>query len=217
MLEAKDLCKTYEMKNRKLDVLKSVSLQITDGEFLAIIGKSGSGKSTLLSLLAALDRPNSGKIVWKNKEIQDLDEDDLSVIRRDEFGFIFQSYHLIPTLTALENVLVPAQLAGHSDAEDRARRLLAQVGLSDRLDHYPRQMSGGEQQRVSICRSLINEPQVIFADEPTGNLDSENGKLVLDLLCSLRGKRSLILVTHDPDVAAMADRSLEMVDGVIRA
>ncbi len=215
MLLAEGLKRTFSLRDREIEVIKGIDLQIESGEFVSIVGKSGSGKSTLLSLLAALDRPTSGKIIYQGRELQNLSEDELSLIRRHDFGFIFQSYHLIPTLTALENVLLPAQLAGSKESRQLAEELLARVELQNRADHYPKQMSGGEQQRVSICRALINNPKIIFADEPTGNLDSANGRLVLKLLSSLRADRSLILVTHDLDIARSADRVLEVSDGRI--
>ena len=213
MLKAKNLKKNFEVRGRQLEIIKGIDLEIRSGEFVALVGKSGSGKSTLLSLLAGLDRPSSGQIFYNDIEIQNLDEDGLSLFRRDRFGFVFQSYHLIPTLTALENILIPYQLAARENGVARAQGLLDKVGLKDRADHYPKQMSGGEQQRVSICRALMNEPEILFADEPTGNLDSANGETVLQLLVDLRGSQTLVLVTHDFDVAARADRILEIVDG----
>jgi len=217
MLKTLGLKKNFEIRGRPLEIIKGIDLEIAKGEFVALVGKSGSGKSTLLSLLAGLDRPSSGKILFNNTEIQDLDEESLSRFRRDRFGFIFQSYHLIPTLTALENIMIPYQLAGRGDGLSRAYDFLARVGLKDRADHYPKQMSGGEQQRISICRALMNDPEIIFADEPTGNLDSGNGEIILQLLLELRGSQTLVLVTHDSDVAMKADRILEVADGRVLA
>lgn len=213
ILRAVGVYRNFKMKDEEVKVLKGIDLEIAKGEFVAIMGKSGSGKSTLLSILATLDRPTEGKVFFKEREMQILSEDGLSEFRRTHFGFIFQAYHLIPSLTAIENVQMPADLAGIPHSGARAKELLDRVGLSHRLQHYPRQLSGGEQQRISICRALINNPEVIFADEPTGNLDSESGQIIVDMLLSLRGQRSLILVTHDKDLARLADRVVEMQDG----
>jgi len=213
MLRTEGLRKSFDVRGRSLEIIKGIDLEIRKGEFVSLVGKSGSGKSTLLSLMAGLDRPSSGKVIFDGTEIQDLDEEALSYFRRNRFGFIFQSYHLIPTLTAIENILVPHQLAGKGSGLAKAEGLLDKVGLNERADHFPKQMSGGEQQRVSICRALMNDPEVIFADEPTGNLDSANGEIILKLLLDLRRSQTLVLVTHDMDVAAKADRVLEIVDG----
>ena len=215
MIKTEKLSKTYLNQGRRLDVLKDIDLMIPDSSFFSIVGKSGSGKSTLLSLLAGLDTPTSGSIEAEGIRIHELTEEELVNARRKIFGFIFQSYHLIPSLTALENVLVPAQLAGIEHAEARAGELLSAVGLGDRLSHNPRQMSGGEQQRVAVCRALVHDPKIIFADEPTGNLDSANGEKILELLVSLRKSKTLVLVTHDEQIAARADHRIRMADGRI--
>lgn len=214
MIEAKNLSKRYRTEDgRELEVLRELSLRIESGEFVAIVGKSGSGKTTLLSLLAGLDQPSSGEVYLLGHRIDNLDEDALAPFRSKEIGFVFQSFHLIPTLSALENVMIPAQLAGQKDAEAKALELMRRVDLSDRVGSWPGQLSGGEQQRVAICRALINQPKIIFADEPTGNLDSEQGEKVLELLLDLRQNRSLVLVTHDEALAQRADRRLEILDG----
>jgi putative ABC transport system ATP-binding protein len=211
-LRADKITKSYPPA---LQVLAPLSLEIRQGEFVAIVGKSGSGKSTLLSLLAGLDQPTTGEVWLDDLCLSRMSEDELSAVRRKQVGFVFQAYHLIPSLTALENILLPAELAGVKDAESRAKDLLAQVGLESRMHHRPSELSGGEQQRVSICRSLMNEPEILFADEPTGNLDSENGRVVLDLLVKLRGNRALVLVTHDQELATRADRVIRLHDGKI--
>ncbi|TVQ77737.1 MAG: ABC transporter ATP-binding protein [Bradymonadales bacterium] len=214
VIEAKNLSKRYRTEDgRELEVLRELSLRIESGEFVAIVGKSGSGKTTLLSLLAGLDQPSSGEVYLLGHRIDNLDEDALAPFRSKEIGFVFQSFHLIPTLSALENVMIPAQLAGQKDAEAKALELMRRVDLSDRVGSWPGQLSGGEQQRVAICRALINQPKIIFADEPTGNLDSEQGEKVLELLLDLRQNRSLVLVTHDEALAQRADRRLEILDG----
>jgi putative ABC transport system ATP-binding protein len=183
------------------------------------MGASGSGKSTLLGLLAGLDAPTSGQILLDGADITGLEEDELAVLRGRTVGFVFQSYQLIPTLTAEENVLLPLDLAGERHAGDRARDLLDRVGLLDRRDHYPVQLSGGEQQRVALARAFVMRPPILMADEPTGNLDSKNGRLVLDLLLQLnqREKTTLLLVTHDRELAAFADRIITLRDGAIVA
>lgn len=216
MIRAKKICKSYPSTGEALHVLVDINLDIAPGEFVAIVGKSGSGKTTLLSLLAALDKPTSGEIYINNKRIDTLSENDLAPLRRKSFGFIFQSYHLIPTLTAVANVMLPSQLAGLDDSYSRATELLQFVGLEKRLTHLPSQLSGGEQQRVAICRSLINDPDILFADEPTGNLDASHSDQVIDLLLSMRGKKTLVLVTHDMKLAQRADRMVTIHNGRIQ-
>jgi len=215
MIRAKNLWKSFETAKGRLDIIRGINLEIAAGEFVSIIGKSGSGKTTLLSLLAGLDRPTKGEIELEGQRIDQLDEEQMVPFRRKTLGFIFQAYHLIPTLNLLDNVILPARMAGNLNAEAAGRDLLAQVGLQDRLESFPTQLSGGEQQRASICRALINDPKIIFADEPTGNLDSLNGERVLDLLITLRGNRTLVLVTHDEALSRRANRRIELIDGII--
>src|SRR5499426_969182 len=200
-----------------VDVLENVSLDVPHGQFLAVAGPSGSGKSTLLGLVAGLDRPTAGEIVVDGVEITRLPEDELARFRRDTIGYVFQSYHLIPTLTALENVAVPFELAGDADATARARILLDDVGLGARAHHYPVQMSGGEQQRVAVARAVCRQPRLLLADEPTGNLDSATGKQIIELLVSLNRTlgSTLVLVTHDAALATHADRIVTLRDGRI--
>ena len=217
MIEVRDARKVIQNGARRVEILKGISLKIPSGQFVAIIGASGSGKSTLLGLLAGLDSPSSGEIWLDGMPIHDLDEAQLAAVRGSKIGFVFQSYQLIPTLTALENVLLPFELNARGSGLDKARSLLKSVGLAERMDHYPIQLSGGEQQRVAIARAFVVEPPIVMADEPTGNLDSTNGRLVLDLLLD-RNRRSgttLVLVTHDPEVASTADRKIILRDGQI--
>ncbi len=200
---------------RPVDVLTNVSLDVPAGQFLAVAGPSGSGKSTLLGLIAGLDQPTAGDIAVAGVEITRLGEDALARFRRDTIGYVFQSFHLIPTLTALENVAVPLELAGDADALGRARALLVEVGLADRIHHYPVQLSGGEQQRVAVARAVARRPRLLLADEPTGNLDSATGKQIIELLVALNRQlgSTLVLVTHDPALAAYADRIVTLRDG----
>jgi putative ABC transport system ATP-binding protein len=200
-----------------VDVLADISLEVPAGQFLAVAGPSGSGKSTLLGLIAGLDRPTAGQIVVAGVEITRLGEDELARFRRDTVGYVFQSYHLIPTLTALENVAVPLELAGERDALGRARALLGEVGLAGRARHYPVQLSGGEQQRVAVARAVGRRPRLLLADEPTGNLDSATGKQIIELLVALNRNlgSTLALVTHDSALAAHADRIVTLRDGRI--
>jgi putative ABC transport system ATP-binding protein len=215
MITLREVSKTVESGGHPLTILHPLSLTVPDGQFLAIVGPSGSGKTTLLGLMAGLDAPTSGTIEIAGTEITALDEDRLAVLRGARIGFVFQFFHLVPSLTALENVLVPMELVGRRDARARAVALLGEVGLADRGHHYPTQLSGGEQQRVAIARALANDPPLILADEPTGNLDGANGRHVLDLLLSVRTARqvTLVLVTHDHEIAALADARLTMRDG----
>ncbi len=200
-----------------MHVLSGVSLEVPAGQFLAVAGPSGSGKSTLLGLIAGLDRPTSGSITVAGVEITELGEDELARFRRDTIGYVFQAYHLIPTLTAVENVAVPLELGGEADALARARALLDDVGLGTRAHHYPAQLSGGEQQRVAVARAVCRRPRVLLADEPTGNLDSATGKQIIELLVALNRtlQSTLVLVTHDPALAAHADRIVTLRDGLI--
>jgi putative ABC transport system ATP-binding protein len=202
---------------RAVNVLNDVSLDVPARQFLAVAGPSGSGKSTLLGLIAGLDRPTAGRIAVGGVEVTALGEDDLARFRRDTVGYVFQSFHLIPTLSALENVAVPLELTGEVSATARASALLAEVGLGDRAHHYPVQLSGGEQQRVAVARAIARRPPVLLADEPTGNLDSATGKQVIDLLVTLNRSlgSTLVLVTHDPALAAHADRIVTLRDGRI--
>ena len=199
MLTTEKLTKSFPHAGRELTVLQDVSLRIEAGDTCAVIGPSGSGKTTLLGLCAGLDRPTAGRVVLDGVELDGLDEEQLARLRLDRTGFVFQTFRLMPSLTALENVMIPAELRGDADARERARELLVQVGLEDRQTHYPSQMSGGEQQRVALARAFINRPSLIFADEPTGNLDDETGAQVLDLLFDLNrtARTTLLLVTHD--------------------
>ena len=219
ILEACGISKTYTVDRRKITVLDNVSLSVEDGESLVIEGESGSGKSTLLSIISGLDRPDEGRVLIEQRDITDLDEDDLAPLRNVTFGFVFQSYHLVPSLTALENVMFPAELRGDPQAREKAEALFARVGLPERSASFPHQLSGGEKQRCAICRALVNDPRIIFADEPTGNLDSVNGRAVLELLLELHRERqtTLILVTHSPEIARTADRVITLRDGRIIA
>jgi putative ABC transport system ATP-binding protein len=217
LIDVRNAKKVIQNGARRVEILKGISLTIPAGQFVAIVGASGSGKSTLLGLLAGLDSPSSGEIWLDGVPIHNLEEGQLAAVRGHKIGFVFQSYQLIPTLTALENVLLPFELNASGNGLDKARNLLKSVGLAERMDHYPIQLSGGEQQRVALARAFVVEPPIVMADEPTGNLDSTNGRLVLDLLLD-RNKRAgttLVLVTHDPEVAAMADRKIVLRDGQI--
>jgi putative ABC transport system ATP-binding protein len=217
MIELRDVSKTVTSGGRPLTILHSTNLYVPPGQALAVVGASGSGKSTLLGLMAGLDSPSSGWITIDGVEITRLAEDALAQLRGRKIGFVFQFFHLIGSLTAFENVLVPMELAGLPDAEDRAKRLLAEVGLSDRGHHYPSQLSGGEQQRVAIARALANDPPLLLADEPTGNLDSANGAHVIDLLFDVNRVRgtTLVLVTHDAALAMRAHARIMLRDGAI--
>jgi putative ABC transport system ATP-binding protein len=217
------LRKSLRTGSTTVDILRGLDFTIGRGEFVAIMGASGSGKSTLLGLLAGLDNPSSGNVRWQGRAISYLPENELAQLRGRTIGFVFQSYQLIPTLTALENVLLPYELnaesGGRREGIDRAGQLLASVGLSERLDHYPVQLSGGEQQRVALARAFMLRPPIVLADEPTGNLDSTNGQHVLDLLLELNRAEgtTLVLVTHDPTLAAHASRRIVLRDGEIVA
>jgi putative ABC transport system ATP-binding protein len=215
ILEAINLNKTYTVDHRPIRVLNDISLQVAPGEFVVIAGSSGSGKTTLLTLLSGLDHPSSGRVFIDQRDITDASEDELAPLRNRMIGFVFQSFHLVPSMTARENIMFPAELLGRPDAEEKARRLLQRVGLQDRADNLPSQLSGGEKQRVSLCRAMVNDPKLLFADEPTGNLDSQNGRLVLAQLLELKAEQgaTLVLVTHNPEIAAAADRVLTLKDG----
>ncbi|MEM8861827.1 MAG: ABC transporter ATP-binding protein [Chloroflexota bacterium] len=217
ILEAKKITKSYQLGDRSIDVLKNVSLEIPAGQFVAIIGSSGSGKSTLLSILSGLDHPSAGSVWLGGTDITHFSEDDLAPLRNEMIGFVFQSFHLVPSLSAIENIMFPAELQGLPDAQERAEALLERVNIVERAENFPHQLSGGEKQRVAICRALINNPKIIFADEPTGNLDTANGQGILDLLLDLQKENdtTLIMVTHDPQIAALADRTIRLQDGVI--
>jgi putative ABC transport system ATP-binding protein len=214
-LECRELTKRLPSGGQMLTILERLDVAILPGEFAAILGPSGSGKSTLLGLLAGLDRPTSGSVYLDGERIDEKSEDELSLLRRRKVGFVFQSFQLLPNLTALENVLLPLDLAGIPDARARARDLLAEVGLGERTHHYPSQLSGGEQQRVALARAFAPRPQVLFADEPTGNLDLATGARVLELMTQLREKdgTTLVLVTHDPEVARLARRRIHIRAG----
>jgi putative ABC transport system ATP-binding protein len=216
---AHQVTKRIDTGTHTVEILRGIDFEVERGQFVAIMGASGSGKSTLLGLLAGLDAPTSGQILLDGADITGLEEDELALLRGRKVGFVFQSYQLIPTLTAEENVLLPLDLAGERDGRDRARDLLDRVGLLDRRDHYPVQLSGGEQQRVALARAFVMRPPILMADEPTGNLDTKNGRLVLDLLLQLNQleKATLLLVTHDRELASFADRKITLSDGAIAA
>jgi len=213
----RQVSKCIDTGTHTVEILKGIDFAVERGQFVAIMGASGSGKSTLLGLLAGLDSPTSGRIQLDGVDITDMEEDELALLRGRKVGFVFQSYQLIPTLTAEENVLLPLDLAGVRDGRGRVRELLEQVGLLDRRDHYPVQLSGGEQQRVALARAFVMRPPILMADEPTGNLDTANGRLVLDLLLQLnqRERATLLLVTHDRELAGAADRRITLRDGSI--
>jgi putative ABC transport system ATP-binding protein len=221
ILQATGITKTIDTGTHRVEILRGVDLEMPAGQFVAIMGASGSGKSTLLGLLAGLDTPTAGKVLIDGVDITGLNEDQLALVRGRKIGFVFQSYQLIPTLTAEENVLLPHELAGGDVAAglERARELLASVGLEDRMEHYPVQLSGGEQQRVALARAFMCKPPILMADEPTGNLDSVSGALVLDLLISLNQREgtTLVLVTHDRTLTARADRIVTLSDGKVVA
>jgi ABC-type lipoprotein export system ATPase subunit len=221
LLSATGLHKTYTLGRRSLEVLRGVDVELRRGEFFALRGASGAGKSTLLHLLGGLDSPNQGEIRLAGRNLAALGRRDLARLRNEEVGFIFQAYYLLPELDALENVCLPARMARTpaAQAEARGRELLARVGLKDRLEHKPYELSGGEQQRVAIARALINEPDLVLADEPTGNLDSHTGEEIIELLCALREEKqtTLIMATHDARLAARAPKVVELVDGLIQS
>ncbi len=205
--------------SRTLTILEDVSVEIHSGESVAVVGASGSGKTTLLAMLAGLDVPSAGRVYTDGQDLSGLDEDGRARARRDRIGFVFQSFQLLPALTALENVMLPLELAGEADARRRARAILQRVGLADRLDHYPRQLSGGEQQRVAIARAFVVEPKVVFADEPTGNLDVRTGDEIVTQMFDLNHERgtTLVLVTHDERLAARCQRRIALAAGRIVA
>jgi putative ABC transport system ATP-binding protein len=215
LIEANGLGKTVGLVDAKIAILSDLSLTIAEGETVAIVGSSGSGKSTLLGILAGLDNPTDGQVLIKGQPFSALDEDSRARVRGLEMGFVFQSFQLLPTMTALENVMLPMQLQGLADAEPIAMQTLASVGLQHRVSHYPKQLSGGEQQRVAIARAFANQPAILFADEPTGNLDNETGKSIIELLFKLNAdaKTTLVLVTHDRQLASQCARTLTLKQG----
>lgn len=217
MIELKNVTKIVRSGTEDLTILDAVSMTIPDGEFVAVTGASGSGKSTLLGLIAGLDAPTSGEILIDGASVTSMSEDDLARLRSEKVGFIFQSFHLIPSLTAFENILIPMEILGVKDAKDRANDLLKDVELTNRGHHYPTELSGGEQQRIAIARAFANQPKILLADEPTGNLDSRNGSHIFDLMTDLHSKNNvtLVLVTHDNFLASKAQRQIVMKDGRI--
>lgn len=218
MIQVRALTKSIDTGTHRVEILKGIDLEIPKGQFAAIMGPSGSGKSTLLGLLAGLDSPTSGQVILDGEDITHLGEDEMALLRGRKIGFVFQSYHLLPTLTAEENVLLPMELAGqNSGVRARARELLARVGLAGRFDHYPVQLSGGEQQRVALARAFALRPPILLADEPTGNLDSATGRAVLDLLLDLNREQgtTMVMVTHEQSLAESAGRRILMRDGLV--
>ena len=218
LIQVRALTKSLHTRTRRVDILRGIDLDIPSGQIAAIMGPSGSGKTTLLGLMAGLDSPTSGRILLDGEDITELSEERMAVLRGRKIGFVFQSYQLIPTLTAEENVLLPMDLAGKEPGDAaRARDLLHRLGLEDRRDHYPVELSGGEQQRVALARAFARRPSIVLADEPTGNLDSAGGQMVLDLLLELNREQgaTLVLVTHEPSVAQCADRRVLLRDGCV--
>ncbi len=218
ILQVKEVSKTYVSGSRKLTVLDQINFEIQSGESIAIVGPSGSGKTTLLGLCAGLDSATEGSVLLAGKALEKLSEDQRAEVRTQNVGFIFQNFQLLPTLTALENVMVPLELKRRKDAKEKATALLEKVGLGDRLTHYPSQLSGGEQQRVSIARAFANEPKILFADEPTGNLDTETGEMIEDLIFDMNQDlgTTLVLVTHDPELAKRTNRIIHIKGGKIQ-
>jgi putative ABC transport system ATP-binding protein len=215
MIETRGLTRRFRSGAKTITVLDDVTLSISRGEFVAVMGPSGSGKSTLLALLAGLDRPSEGGVTIDGEPIEGMGEDRLALLRRRKVGFVFQSFHLLGNFTAVENVMLPLELLGAASPRERAAQLLARVGLEGRGHHYPSQLSGGEQQRVALARAFAPDPAVLMADEPTGNLDGENGRIVLDIMLRLRREHgtTLVLVTHDPALAELSDRVIRLRDG----
>ena len=218
VLKAEHLTKKVQSPEGPLTIVHDVSLEIASGESVAVIGPSGAGKSTLLALLAGLDLPSAGRVLLEGRDLTRLDEDGRALVRAQRVGFVFQSFHLLPSLTALENVMLPLELAGHGRAREAALETLGQVGLKERARHYPRQLSGGEQQRVALARAFVTRPAVLFADEPTGNLDAATGARIGQLLFEMNAhsRTTLVLVTHDPDLASRCERSVHMEAGEVR-
>lgn len=219
ILYTQAITKTYTIGERDIVILDDISLAIDAGEFVVISGSSGSGKTTLLSILSGLDKPSNGTITLAGEEITLLDEDQLAEIRNSITGFVFQAFHLVPSLNAIENVMFPAELKGDADAKDKARKLLERVGLWPRRHNFPSQLSGGEKQRIALCRALINNPKIVFADEPTGNLDSKNSEEIVKLLLEMQQEfnTTLIMATHSPEIAAIAQRRIILHDGKIES
>jgi len=217
LIRISGLNKSLHGGGHQVDIINGIDLTVPDGQFIVVTGPSGSGKTTLLSLMAGLDAPTSGTILIDDQDITKLNEDELAELRGERFGFIFQNFHLIPTLTALENVALSAELGGTSNSHKKSVDLLGVVGLAERMHHYPAQLSGGEQQRLCLARAFVNEPDIVLADEPTGNLDSKNSNRVLDLMMELHQTRkaTVVLVTHEPDIAGKSQRILTMADGKI--
>jgi len=217
LIRITDLTKSLFGGGHRVDILNGIDLVIEDGQFLAVTGPSGSGKTTLLSLIAGLDTPTGGSILIDGRDITRLNEDELAVMRGRRFGFVFQNFHLIPTLTAMENVVLASELNGGENSLEKSRAILDQVGLDGRRHHYPSQLSGGEQQRLCLARAFVNSPDIVLADEPTGNLDSKNTETIIDLMRGLHRSRraTVILVTHEPDIAAISQRVLTLEDGRI--
>ena len=217
MIELRGVSKTVDSGGQPLTILHPLDYTISSGQFVAIVGPSGSGKSTLLGLLAGLDAPTSGSIIIDGTDITRLSEDQLARLRGEKIGFVFQFFHLVPSLTAFENILIPMEIVGRRNATERARELLHEVGLTDRAHHYPSQLSGGEQQRVALARALANDPPILLADEPTGNLDTTNGRHILELLQNIHRTRqtTLVLVTHDRELAAVAEARIVLRDGAV--
>ncbi|NIO22777.1 MAG: ATP-binding cassette domain-containing protein [Candidatus Aenigmarchaeota archaeon] len=219
MFELQDVCKVYEMKGVETHALRGATLEIRKGEYVAILGPSGSGKSTLMHIMGCLDTPTKGGVFVEGRKVSEMNDDELARIRREKIGFVFQAYNLIPGLTAIENVALPLRLGGHGRGESqrKAKEVLRKVGLGERTTHKPNELSGGEQQRVAIARSLINDPDAILADEPTGNLDTKSGKEIFELLENLHKKtgKTIIVVTHDINLAKRAHREIRIMDGKI--
>lgn len=215
IIQVKNLCKSVRINDNELHILRDISFAVKPSESIAVVGASGSGKSTLLSLLAGLDSPTSGEVYLDGQPIHTFNEEKRALLRGESVGFIFQAFMLVQSLTALENVMLPAELAGHDNAKQMAEELLARVGLADRTDHFPNQLSGGEQQRVAIARAFITKPKILFADEPSANLDGKNGHLIEDLLFELNQQfgATLVLVTHDDKLAQRCERIVRMSDG----
>jgi putative ABC transport system ATP-binding protein len=215
MIELREVSKTVRSGSEPLTILHPLSFVVPRGEFVAVVGPSGSGKSTLLGLIAGLDAPTSGSVLIDGVDITSLSEDALAKLRGEKIGFVFQFFHLIPSLTAYENVAVPMEIAGAADPKRRARELLEEVGLTGRAHHYPTQLSGGEQQRVALARALANDPPIVLADEPTGNLDTANGRHIMELLRTIHSRRgtTIVLVTHDAELASLAEARLVLRDG----